>query len=267
MLRQLAANTRTLLRFYARNRLILALAVVLVAVMGLYLVPTLLFESSVTRFELLRQISSQLNWFALVFVAGLGLFAIASHLRNRNLKMVLTKPCLREVWLASVMLSAGLVAVLLYVVVALATLALSLAWHIPYQWGFAYIAIDGFLTAMIAMSYLLALTSAVHPVVAVLLVLFVSEQTLYGLKSVIAGSLEASRHKALLGAASWACDAVYMVLPMLMPFSEAKSEVYSSLRVSRDDWLTLIASGSYAVLVSLFCFLLANYFLRRRSLT
>jgi hypothetical protein len=172
---QLLLNTRVHLRFYARNRLLLAFGLVMLLLFGLTLVPMLMFETTSDRFRLLRAITAQMSGYALVFTASLGLFAMSSHLRNRSVKLVLTKPCRPETWLASVFLSAFLVALVIYALIALTAAALSWYWSIPWQWGFTFVAIDGLCRALIQVGFLTCLATAFHPVVAVLIALFFNE--------------------------------------------------------------------------------------------
>lgn len=267
MLRQLALNTRVHLLFYARNRLLLAFALLMVLLFGLTLVPMLMFETSSDRFNLLRGITGQMSGYALVFTASLGLFAVSSHLRSRNVKMVLTKPCLPETWLASIFLSAFLVAVAIYTLLALAAAALSWYWTIPWQWGFVFVAIDGVARALIQMALLTTLSTAFHPVVAVLIALFFNEGIFYQLKYLVAGAIAADGGKPWLLAASVLCDSLYTVMPMAEPLSKRTAPVYSSLRVAGADWLNLAGSFGYSLLLCVFLFLVADYLLRRKNLT
>jgi hypothetical protein len=266
MLDQLLLNTRVHLRFFARNRLLLAFGLVMLLLFGVTLVPMVLFQSSSDRFNLLRSITGQMSGYALVFTASLGLFAISSHLRNRNVKMVLTKPCLPETWLASIFLSALLIAVAIHALLALAAALLSWFWGIPWQWGFVFVAADGACRAMIQMSLLTCLATAFHPVVAVLVALFFNEGTFYQLKFLVAGAGTADGGNARLTAAGVLCDSIYMILPMADPFADRTKEVYQSLRVGVGDWLSLGMAIGYSALLSAFLFLVTDYLLRRKRL-
>jgi hypothetical protein len=266
VLSQLLLNTRVHLRFYARNRLLMAFGLVMLLFFGLTLVPMLMFQTSSDRFNMLRMITAQMSGYAMVFTASLGLFAVSSHLRNRNVKLVLTKPCLPETWLASIFLSALLVAVVIYTLVALAAGALSWLWNIPWQWGFAFVALDGVCRALIQMAFLTCLATAFHPVVAVLIALFFNEGIFYQLKYLLAGTIAADGGKPWLLAASVVCDAFYMVMPMAEPLSNRTESVYNSLRAGGGDWLNLVGVLGYSVLLSAFLFLVSDYLLRRKSL-
>jgi hypothetical protein len=266
MLDQLLLNTRVHLRFYARNRLLLAFAIVLSGVFGLTMIPMVMMDTSANRFSLLQSITGQLGTFSMIFTASLGLFALSSHLRNRNVKMVLTKPCRPETWLASIFLSALLVGLALHGLIAVAGMGLSLFWSIPLQPGLAFVAIDGFLRSVILFSFVTMLTMAFHPVVAVLVVSVVNEETFYGLKYLIASAGAANGSGPWLTLASVLCDGVYMLLPMVQPLGDRTEGVYRSWRATGGDWLTLGGGCGYALLVTLFLYLLSLYLLRRKDL-
>ncbi len=262
----LLLNTRVHLRFYARNRLLLAFGLLMLLLFGLTLIPMLMMGTSSDRFNALRTITGQMSGYALVFTASLGLFAVSSHLRGRNVKMVLTKPCLPEIWLASIFLSALLVALAIYSLLVGAALALSWYWSIPWQWGFVFVAVDGLCRAVIQMAFLTCLATAFHPVVAVLIALFFNESIFYQLKYLVAGAIAADGGKPWLMAASVVCDAFYVVLPMAEPLSNRTEKVYSSLRVGGGDWLSLVGVLGYSALLSAFFFLVSDYLLRRKRL-
>jgi hypothetical protein len=266
MLDLLLLNTRVHLKFFARNRLLLALAFVVSGGFALSLVPAVFMVTTISRFELLRLIVTQLGSMTLLVTSSLGLFAVTAHLRSRSLKMVVTKPCPPEVWLGSIFLAGSIVTAGLHLAMAAIAAIFSFAWGVPYQTGFAFIAIDGFLRAMIWFSYLTALAVAFHPVVAVLLALLLNEGTLYGLKFMIAASVKAKGSSWLLAAASRLVDAVYMILPMLEPLSDKTSDIYSSLRTVSADWPLLLEIAGYTALVMAFFYCLSDLLIRRRSL-
>jgi hypothetical protein len=263
---QLLLNTRVHLLFLARNRLLLAFGLVMLLLFGLTLFPMFMFDTSSDRFNMLRQLTAQVSGYSMVFTASLGLFAVSSHLRERNVKLVLTKPCLPEIWLASIFLSAFLVAAVIYMLVALGAAMLSWFWGIPWQWGFVFVAISGACRAIIQMSLLTCLACAFHPVVAVLIALFFNEGMFYQLKFFIAGSLAADSDRPWLVLASVLCDAIYTVVPIADPFEKSMQPVYLSLRASGADWLNLIGAVGYTALLSAFLFLTSDYLLRRKNL-
>jgi len=265
MLEQLLLNTRIHLLFFARNRLLMAFGVVMLLLFCMTFLPMLLLETSSDRFNTLRAITSQMSGYALVFVATLGLFAVSSHLRNRNVKLVLTKPCLPEIWLASIFLSASLVAAAIYALWALVAASLSWAWDIPWQWGFVFVALDGACCALIQMALLTCLATAFHPVVAVLIALFFNEGIFYQLKYLVAGAVAADA-KPWLVVASVACDTLYMMMPMVHPLSNRTEAVHATLRVSGSDWLNLVGVLGYTALITAFFFVASDYLLRRKSL-
>jgi ABC-type transport system involved in multi-copper enzyme maturation permease subunit len=103
----LKANIWADVTFYRRSKLLLAFMLVFLLMTALQSLPPLFMNSGVQSFNSLQEIVSDLNFFLLVLAAGMGLLVISSHLRNRSLKMVFTKPCPPEMWLLSAYLSAA----------------------------------------------------------------------------------------------------------------------------------------------------------------
>jgi ABC-type transport system involved in multi-copper enzyme maturation permease subunit len=85
----LRANVLANLAYFRRSRLLLAFALLFILLTGLSSLPTFFGSSGVQNFNSLQEIYSTMNGFLLIFAAGLGLFVVSSHLRNRSLKMVL----------------------------------------------------------------------------------------------------------------------------------------------------------------------------------
>jgi ABC-type transport system involved in multi-copper enzyme maturation permease subunit len=140
----LRANVLANFAYFRRSRLLLAFALVFMLLTGLSSLPTFFGSSGVQNFNSLQEIYSTMNEFLLIFAAGLGLFAVSSHLRNRSLKMVFTKPCSPAVWLLSAFVSTVAVTLLLHLVVLTSGVVLSLVWHLPVRGGLLFISVDTF---------------------------------------------------------------------------------------------------------------------------
>jgi predicted RND superfamily exporter protein len=100
--------------------------------------------------------------------------------------------------LASIFLSAGVVGFALYTLIALASLVLSLVWKIPLQPGLVFTAIDGFSQAMVWLSFVTALTMAFHPVIAVMVALFLNDGIFYQLKYLVESARVADNERTWL---------------------------------------------------------------------
>jgi hypothetical protein len=261
----LLLNTRVHLRFYARNRLLLAFALLMAGIMGLSMVPMLIWETSADRFSQLQAIAGELNDFALVFVASLGLFAVSFHIRNRSIKLVLTKPCPPGTWLASIFVSAGIVAAVLYGLIALISLGLSLIWKIPLQPGIAFVPFDGFVQSLVWLSFVTLLTVAFHPVVAVMVALFFNDGMFLQLKYLIESARVADAKRLWLPVAGFLCDLMYALLPMAHPFGEKSAAAHANWRVTGADLQALAAATGYAALAMALFYAASLYLLRRKD--
>lgn len=259
-------HTMTHLRFFARSRLLLGLALVLGGVWSAGLVAFLLLESSSDRFEMLKTIADQVRWFAWFYTAAMGLFALWWHTTQRTTSLVFTRPGRPEIWLGSVFLSAFLAAFTIHAAGFLLTVGLSLAWGLPFQSGFVWLSLDGLIESVIIVSVLAGVALVVHPVIAVLMLVFFSEGMLRWLDVTLLAYLEANGASTSLAVLEKTIRAVYLTLPMLDPFEDRTQAVAASVRASAADWAYLGGAAAYALLVFLFWYLFAAWRLRRRAL-
>jgi hypothetical protein len=263
---QLRATIGVNLKFFGRNRLLLGIGALFLALMALPFAASVLTESLTQKFNLLRMLYDELDMVATVFTAGIGLFVISSHLRNKSLKLVFTKPCLPETWLASAFLSVMLASAALFLAAFAITAGLGVVWHVPFQAGLVFVSIEAFFRSLILVAYLMFLATAVHPVIAVLTLAMFNESTFEGLRFLLAARAQGSGggHVAVL---QWACDSLYFLLPALAPFRGKTEAIHASLRVASGDWLYLLGVGAYAAVVLVLFFLLSTAVLRRKQLT
>lgn len=267
MLERLRLHTVTLLKFYLRSRLLLSFAAVLLGLWLLGLVPFFLTGSSGDRFETLKAVSWQLQSFSWFYTAAIGLFALWTHVHQRNTSMIFTRPGAPQIWLASVFLSAIIVAAAIHAAAAAVTFVLSVAWGIPYQIGFLWLAFDGIIESIVIVSILTGLAAAIHPVIAVLALLFLNESMFLWLDTMLLGAAQASEPGIWLTLVERAVRALYTIAPMLDPFASKTAAVSESLRVSLADWGYLGGGLAYAALVFVLFFFFADHHLRRRLLT
>ena len=267
MYQQILANIRTNLIFYRRNRLLIAVVVFLVMVLGLTTLSSFFFESNTQRLEQLRQLFTTVNRFSLVLTAGLGFVLISQHIRDRSIKMVFTKPCLPETWLLSSYLSAALVAFVLYVGSFLMVSALSLIWKVPYPSGIFFISVNQFFQTVSFMAYATFLSAILHPVLAATVLLVFREGFFYTLKIILASGIKAAGAKPFVPFLKFVklfLDAAYLALPTFNPYAEKTAPVYSSLRGSDANWNYLFPAVAYALTVSALFYFLTVYALKKK---
>ncbi len=266
MMALLWLHTATHLRFYKRSRLVSVFALLAAGIWALQLVPAVFLSSSGDRFELLKSISEQFRGLGWFLAAGLGLFTVSSHLRSRSVELILTRPGPPQVWLAAVFVASFTVAFGIQLLAALVTVTLSIAWDIPYQPGFVFLAVKSLFETMIVISFLTMLGSAMHPVIAAIVALILNDQTFYGIKYMFQGLAGADMGGRWVDGLASLSGAVYLVLPMLNPFGQHTEAVAATLRVSAGDWATLAAIAGYSLAVTFVFFVASDELIRRRSI-
>lgn len=269
MLRQLLASIRVNLTFYRRNRLLLVVAVLLSFMFIISLIPSLLFETSTQRFVVITTILEPLNFFFFLFAGALGLVAVSSHLRDRSIKMVATKPLPPELWLLSHVVSASVLFAGLAGCALILAGGLLLFWEIPFQTGLVYLSVLTVCRCSIVYGYLTFLTTLVHPAVAGLIVVVLQQDTFYHLSLLAASGqriVESGLYQALLGSVKQVLYMCYLVLPIYTPFPEEVGRIEASYRLESGDVRFLLWSVAYTLALTALLYFLSIAALRRRRL-
>jgi hypothetical protein len=262
----LKVNLHAHFLYYRRSRLILAFALVFLLLTVLFALPAVFSPSRTEAFSAAKQIFTTLNMFLIAFSAGLGLFLISSHLRDRNLKMVFTKPCPPTIWLASTYLSAVAVSLLLNAAILACALVVSLLGHAKVQAGLAFISLDTFAASLGMIAYLMFLAMVIHPVIAVVFVLVFNPSTFYGMQIWTQAVINQGSKNTFLHVIERLFHYCYMALPMVHPFSRETQSIQESLHVAPGQWLYALYSLGYALSLTALSYCLSLFFLQRKKL-
>lgn len=267
MLDNMLLNIKINIKFFRRNKLLISFALLffLLASIGVFM-SSFYLSSSSKHFEMVKSIYSMLNMFTYVLSAGFVFFFISDHLKSRNVKMVVTKPCSPEAWLLSGFLSAALLALGIYLIILIFVVIFSLLWGIPLQSGFLFITLYSFIKSVILMSYISFLVMVLNPVVAVMVILFFNENTFYSLKFMVMSAVESGSDGLLMQLTKFIIDAIYMFLPIFAPYAKEIAPIEQSIRVGEGNWGYLLSSAGYMLVVATLFMLLSNYYLRKKKL-
>jgi hypothetical protein len=265
MYSQILTNIKVNLKFYRRNRLILVSSLFIFMVLGIFTLPSIFFLTKTKHLEIIKTIFSELSTFTTIITAGLGLLFISHHLSNRSIKMVFTRPCTPETWLLSSLLSALIVSLMLYTCSFFISSILFFVWHIPFQWGLLYIALNNFFKATIILSYITFLSIVLHPVLAVIIIIIFDESLFYYIKLLLISGIKTGGIKVVyLKPLKAIVDIIYLILPTTEPFEQELSRVYMSLRISDANWTYLFIDLLYTITIFVFFFLLSSYLMRKK---
>jgi ABC-type transport system involved in multi-copper enzyme maturation permease subunit len=259
------ANFLANLAYFRRSKLLIAFLLVFVLLTALEALPALFYLSSVPRLNVLREIFSSTNRYLLIYGGGLGLFIMSSHLRNRSLKMVFTKPCPPAVWLLSAFLTAAFISLLLTLFVLGSSVVMSLLWHLPVRPGLVFISLDTFVASLGLISYLMLLTTLAHPAIAIAFVLIFNADMFYGARFWALSQIKSGDKSLSLVVMERIFHALYMLVPMTHAFSEKTEGIYVSLRVMHGEWKYLPYSLAYVLVFSAFCYFVSLFVLQRRK--
>lgn len=261
----LKANIWADVTFYRRSKLLLAFMVVFLLLTALQSLPPLFMNSGVQSFNSLQQIISDLNFFLLVLAAGMGLLIISSHLRNRSLKMVFTKPCPPELWLLSAYLSAAAMSLFLNLVVLGSGVVLSLLWHLPVRMGLVFVSAETFAVSLGLIAYLMLLATVMHPALAAIVAIIFNADLFYQFDVWTRAAIRSGSSSFALRMVERVFHSLYILLPIVYPFDKQTENIHTSLRVMHSQWKYLLFFFGYALALSAFCYCVALYALQRKN--
>jgi ABC-type transport system involved in multi-copper enzyme maturation permease subunit len=261
----LRANIAAHLAFYRRSRLLLAFLILFGVLTALEFIPQLFVASGVQNFNTLREVFNTLNIYLMIFAAGLGLFIVSAHLRNRSLKMVFTKPCPPAMWLFSAFLAAVIVALVLNAIVLGGVSILALFWHIPVRSGLVFVSAHTFISSIGLAAYLMLLATIMHPAIAAILAIIFNASLFYGGFLWSRSAIKAGNHSAGLRVLGHVFHLLYLIAPIFEPFDKQTQNIQVSLRVMHGEWKYLLYSFGYALALSAFCYFASLFALQRQK--
>jgi hypothetical protein len=259
------ANILADVTFYRRSKLLLAFTLVFLLITALQSLPPLFMNSGVQNFNSLQQIVSTLNFFILILTAGMGLLIISSHLRNRSLKMVFTKPCRPEIWLLSAFVSAGAMSLFLNIVVLGTGVLLSALWHLPVRVGLIFISAETFVASLGLIAYLILLAMVMHPAVAAIVAIIFNADLFYQFDLWTKAAIRSGNSSFALRMVERLFHSLYILLPIVYPFDKQTQNIHTSLRVLSSEWKYLLFAFGYALTLSAFCYSVSLFALKRRN--
>jgi ABC-type transport system involved in multi-copper enzyme maturation permease subunit len=262
----LRANLKVHLIYYRRSRLVTGFALVFLLLVLLFSLPAVFSSSVVETFGALQSIFTMLNDLLIAFSAGLGLFIISSHLRDRNLKMVFTKPCPPPVWLASAFLSAVVASLILNVAILVGALAVSLIWHAKVEPGLVYLSLVTFAASVGMIAYMMFLATILHPVIAAVFALLFNPDLFYNIQIWTQVMINGGMKNWALQALTRLFHFIYLALPMIHAYPKQTDAVSGALRVGHGQWPTAFYSLGYALALSALSYCLSLFFLQRKRL-
>lgn len=243
-----------------RNRLLHAFMLLVAVGAATVVVPALAFGDTSNRFEAMRVLARMLHGATSLMTPGVGLFLLWVHRRGRSIAMVATTAAPFGAWVAAIPATSALVGAAAHAAIALLLVVLSQVWGVTYQYGFAYLALDGFTESMIALGIITTLSVFVHPLLAVMLVTLVNDTTVLAVRQ----GLELLPLGPFVRVVRAVSAALYFVVPATDPFGERTEAMLRTMRVATSDWRYLGWAAAYAILVLALAQVTTLVWLRRR---
>ena len=263
----LKANVITHLRFCARNRLVLVFGLLVAGVTALSVLPSFFMVTKNSRFDIVLSLFNTLSGFMTVLLGVIALLLVWYHRHQRCVKLVFTKPCTPETWVFSHYLT-GMV---LYAGGMALTLALTVVlmgvWGLPWQWGLLPAILWQFLGVASVFSCLMALSTVMHPILALFALLVFSDRLFYQLVVLCRAGAESAGSLGLgtlLYGLEKLCLGLYLIVPGGHLFGERLSRLTSGFRMPAEDWLYLLGDTAYTALFVLLMYMVTVLALKKQ---
>lgn len=253
------------------------LALLLILVLGYFVLPFMNLLSSGTA-ELIPQfkdvvpeVYGYVLKFLLVMTAVIALVSMSDSLRERSLKMIVTRPCPIETWVAShFLLGLGVI----FTGMTLLTFAVKMlfqAYELPFTVYWWIVTVDHCLTAVSLFSFVAVLSLFVRPVVGALLAGVLNANVLgyvlEGLASLPYSSMGAVT-RVITSTIYYVSFLLYLVAPYYFPYQRSEIQYFNiweePLRTT-ENWNLLWWHGGYALLVAVVCYCLICLILHYRN--
>lgn len=268
MKKQIITNIRTNLKFYLRNALLWIILIVFCFYIFTSIMFSLTYMSQAGKFRAIQNIVSTLSTYSMMIMALVGILIVATHIRNRSLKLVFTKPCTIESWFLSIYLTTLLISGILFLIILLIASILFLVWEIPFQPGLIYQLLYTFLQGWIYFSFLIFLGMILHPFLAIYFAIIFNEQTFYFLLLSIKHAIKDATTFAKifwLTIAEKLANFIYMILPT-SPYKEQIEKIEKSWIVETRDFMNLGVFILYTIVICALFYYLSCYLMKKKRL-
>lgn len=268
MKRQILANIKTNLKFYARNALLWFLIIIFFFYGGITIFFSTIYSSETLKFRNIQTIVSLLIQYCFIIISILGMLTLFSHIRNRSLKLVFTKPCSPENWFLSLYLSIFLVGGVCFFLILIISYLLFLVWKIPFQTGIFYILIYNFVMACIYSFFLCFLTIFLHPLLSIFFALAFNENSFYEILIFIRAAIKNVTNPSYLfwlKVSEKLLHFIYMVLPASF-FKEEKFKITQRWIATGKDFAHLGIVVLYGFVISSLFYFLSCYLIKKKRI-
>lgn len=270
MLNTLAINIKNNFLLYRRSKLLIILGIILFVFYGLTSLPMLIAVSFTAKVSGISSILARLHNFSSLFLAVVLLVGLYYPIKNRCLKMIITKPCPPETWLLSNYISSILIALVINILIFIIACLFFLIWDLGFQLSLVYIFFDQFLRLVIMLSYLTFLMMVFGTWGAVIFGLFLTDSFFFYITNLflaLYNSATSGAVKTMNLVIHKIFYFIYTVIPMADPFSKETNLIYRNFKIELSDWEYILYTLIYTIFIAGFFYLVNSFLLKRKRLT
>ncbi len=266
MLKLLKTNIIANLKFYGRNKLFISISILILIFLLLLISSPSASLSSNRLFGLLISIIETFNFYFLILIGILALISIWYHKKNKTVKLIFTKPCTPEIWVLSHYISIALLHIIFLLGSFFIYVFASYYWGLPFQAGIFVLLAYYFLLGIIIYSYLLFLSTWLHPVMAGFFAISFMDKIFFFIARECYSEFNKSEDvisSMFLLIGKWISLFLYYIIPGCFVFNDEFNDVFNSLRFEFKYIGYLLDMAIYALALFVLSYLLTTYKLRK----
>lgn len=266
---KLVTNVKNNLILYKRSRLLNILGIILLVFYGLTSIPYFITASFTAKVSGIARILNNLHTLSVLFLVIALLVGLYYPVKNRCLKMIITKPCKPETWLLSNYISSIIIALMINLLIFIIASVFFLIWGMGFQMSLVYVFFDQAFQLVLLLSYLTFLMLVFNVWGAIIFGLILTESFFFYLTNMFTAlhnSASNAAGKFLYLIIQKFFYTIYMILPMSSPFSKETNFIYRNFRVESSDWKYLLYTLLYTLSIAGFFYLVNNCILKKKRL-
>lgn len=268
MMRQIIANYKINIKYLKRNKLILISLIFFIFIFTINIISS---YKSISKAQSLRIITYNfdfINTIGLILIIIIGITILSSHIKNRSIKMIFTKPCTIESYLISIFLTGFTLSIFISIINIIYFVVFSIIFNIPIQTGVYFIGLEFFFRNLWVFSLIVFLSIIFHPVLIVVIIFILNEFMLYNLitsTEMYVRTAETAISKIIAPLLNNIITLFFYITPTLQPYSIERHQIFYSFYINGFGEIKyFIFSYGYFIILTMLFYFLSVYFLKRK---
>jgi len=131
--------------------------------------------------------------------------------------------------------------------------------------GLLFLSAENFVASLGLIAYIVLLATIMHPAMAAIVAIIFNADLFYQFDLWTKAVIRSGSSSFWLRMIEAVFHVFYILLPIVFPFEKQTENIHASLRVLSGEWKYLIFSFGYALALSVFCYCVSLFALKKRK--